>query len=374
MFGKTFGRNRSWGRSSLVALILAAVPHIARAQSPAPKGTPSPSDVPAVKVGATIFTDFTRTSAPLSKDADGNAIHNSAFDVSRAYLTVSGGLTRRVSFRVTADIKRLTSPASTSATSLDGSQAFRLKYAYGQIALDPFLSKGSWVRIGAQQTPMIDYEEGLYRYRFQGTQMVERDGFLSSSDFGISSRLNLPNDYGDIHAGVYNGESYGKAEANDQKSLQIRGTLRPMPKHALLKGLRLTAFYNADRYVKGAPRNRLVLNAAFEHKRLVMGVDVVEARDQTSARAALVESSAYTVWARPRTTMGLEGLVRYDSFKANKSVDGRRNRAIAGVAYWFQTQSTVSVALLVDYERVTFAGTPARPREGRLALHSLFSF
>lgn len=346
---------------------------IGLAAAAAPTPTASPATAP-VKVGTTIFTDFTYTGSPASKDADGNAVHTSAFDVSRAYINVAGGLTPRVTFRVTADIKRLTSPSSPSATSLDGSQSFRLKYAYGQIGLDGFLPKGSWVRLGAQQTPFVDYGESLYRYRFQGTQMVEREGFLSSSDFGVTGRLNLPSEYGDVHLGLYNGESYAKAELNDQKSFQIRATLRPLPRHTFMKGLRVTGFYNADRYQKGAPRNRLVLNGAFEHKYLVLGTDLVRATDQTSARGARVESSALTVWARPRTTMGIEGLVRHDRYKPNKSVDGRRLRTIVGVAYWFKTQAPVSVALLADYERVTHAGALTKPRESRIALHSLFSF
>ncbi len=358
----------------LTALVVVSAPLMASAQAKDPAvSAPSPTPAP-VKVGTTLFTDFTYTSSPTAKDVDANTVRTSAFDVSRAYINVAGGLTPRITFRVTADIKRLTSPSSATATSLEGSQSFRLKYAYGQIGLEGFLPKGSFVRIGAQQTPYIDYAEGLYRYRFQGTQMVEREGFLSSSDFGLTTRVNLPSEYGDVHFGVYNGESYAKAEANDRKSFQIRATLRPMPRHTVMKGLRITGFYNADRYLKGAPRNRLVLNGAFEHKYVVLGTDLVRATDQTSARAARIESTALTVWARPRTTMGIEGLVRHDRFKPNKSVDGRRLRTIVGVAYWFKTQSPVAVALLADYERVTHAGALTKPRESRIALHSLFTF
>src|SRR5450759_2140713 len=56
-------------------------------------------------------------------------------------------------------------------------------------------TKGSWVRFGLQQTPYIDYAEGVYRCRFQSLIIVDRDGFLTSSDFGLSSHLNLPNNY-----------------------------------------------------------------------------------------------------------------------------------------------------------------------------------
>ncbi len=371
---------------SALALALALMPAFAAAQTPpapgsptpeaapTPSPSPTPDDTPSLRAGATIFADYTYTQEPMVKDADGNLIHSSAFDVTRAYLNAAGTLSHLLSFRVTADVRRLTSATAAPATAIDGSLTYRLKYAYGQVSLDHFLPKDSWVRLGAQPTPQIDYEEGIYRYRFQGTQMLERDGYLSSSDFGITSRVSLPKNYGDLHFGVYNGETYGRPEANDQKAFQIRGTLRPLPGHEVLKGLRLTAFYDADRYIKGAPRNRFVMNAAFEHKYVVAAADLLEATDQVSVRAPKVESSAYSVWTRLKTTMGVEGLLRYDSVRPDKTVDGRRNRTILGVSYWFKTRAPVATAVLADYERVNHPPASARPRETRLALHTLFSF
>ena len=43
-----------------------------------------------------------------------------------------------------------------------------------------------------QQTPFIDYTEGIYRYRFQGTIFTEREGYMTSSDFGVSFHSTLP--------------------------------------------------------------------------------------------------------------------------------------------------------------------------------------
>src|SRR6187549_2350085 len=204
-----------------LVLSLALIPGLAAAQTPTPQpsptpeapkaaASPAPDEGPSIKAGTTIFTDFTYTQAPTVKDADGNVIHSSAFDVTRAYMNLAGSLNRLLSFRVTADIRRLASPTGSPATTLEGSETFRLKYAYGQVSLESFLPKGSWVRLGAQPTPLLDYSEGVYKYRFQGTQMVERDGYMSSSDFGLTAKVNLPNEFGDIHAGVYNGETYAK--------------------------------------------------------------------------------------------------------------------------------------------------------------------
>jgi hypothetical protein len=87
-----------------------------------------------------------------------------------------------------------------------------------------------------------------------------------------------------------------------------------------------------------------------------------------------VESSAYSVWARPRTSIGFEGLLRYDSVRPDRNAEARRSRRIVGVGYWFKTPPSVSAALLTDYERATFGSTSTRPAETRLALHCLFAF
>ncbi len=105
--------------------------------TPAAGYTP-PDDTPSIKVGVTIFSDYTYTDKPTAVDADGNTINPSAFNVSRAYINVTGNISHNVSFRVTPDVSRLTTTTSglgageKVSTSLDGSLTFRLKYAYGQ--------------------------------------------------------------------------------------------------------------------------------------------------------------------------------------------------------------------------------------------------
>ena len=110
------------------------------------------------------------------------------------------------------------------------SLVYRIKYAYGQVNFDDWMTRGSWARIGVQQTPWVDFDEGIYRYRFQGTVLAERvplPTVMASSDSGASFHYNLPSNYGDVHMGVYNGENYQKVETNNQKALEFRGTIRP---------------------------------------------------------------------------------------------------------------------------------------------------
>jgi hypothetical protein len=357
-----------------------------------PPEAPKPKEESFVKVGGTIFTDYTFTDEPKISDPDKNSVHKNEFEVRRAYINVTGNITDWVSFRITPDVtSRQTttvtpaaappgSPASSVpavTNSVDGSLTVRLKYGYAQVNLDKLLTKGSWIKIGQQQTPYLAfYEDNIYHYRFQGTLFIEREGFISSSDVGISAHYVLPSDYGDIHAGIYNGETYTKSETNDQKAFQIRGSFRPLPKHDVLKGLRVHGFYDGDRAVKGGERSRLSGDLSFEHKYVNTGFTYIDTKDKASGLpgAKEVKANGWSAWATPRTGTGWEAFFRFDDFKPNKDVDARRKRTIAGVTYWLKVRGPLAVAAMAGYEHVKNDAALAKPNETRWALWTYFNF
>jgi hypothetical protein len=344
-----------------------------RAQVTPAAGYTPPDDTPTVKVGTTIFADYTYTDEPTALDADGNTINPASFNIGRAYINITGNINHLVSYRVTPDITRFTTTGA--STTLDGSYTFRLKYAYGQFNLDQAWTKGSWVRFGQHHTPYVDWEEGIYRYRFQGQIFMEKEGFMSSADVGVSAHYNLPGNYGDLHLGYYNGDTYTKAEPNDQKAVQGRVSFRPVPMSGALKGLRLTAFYDADHYVKNDDRTRFIYTVTFEHKYLNAGFEHLDATDQSTAVATKVKANGYSVWATPKLPKNWELLLRYDNLKPDKTVDATKDRKIGGVAYWFTSQQPgTTAAVLLDYEAVTYDTALGKPDEKRYALHTLFSF
>ena len=357
--------------AALAVASLVALPCSAQV-TPAACYTP-PDDTPSVRVGATLFTDYTVTQKPKTTDADGNEVTPNAFNVGRAYINVTGNISHLIAFRITPDITR----ESGTGSSLSGSYTFRLKYAYAQINLDQWMTRGSWVRMGMQQTPWVDFEEGIYRYRFQGTVFSEREGFLSSSDTGVSFHYNFAGNYGDVHGGVYNGETYSRAEVNDQKGFMVRGSFRPLPMNPTFRGLRVSGFYDADSYLKDGERRRGIVAASFEHPYMNAEFSYLTTADQTRVSLTKVDGHGWSAWVTPKTpdNIGWEGLVRFDHMEPDKTLEGRRNRAILGVSYWFPHQGTVSTALLFDFENVDnndFA--PARPDERRYAVHALVNF
>lgn len=322
-------------------------------------------DAPAFRVGAVIFADYTWTQSPQRRDANGDLIHPSSFNVQRAYINVTGTVNKYLSWRITPDIARETGTTS----SLSGSQEYRLKFAWAQLNLDQWATPGSFVRFGVVTTPYVDYTEQIYRYRFQGAVFLDREGFQSASDVGVTGRYVLPADYGDVMGGIYNGETYARSEQNDQKSMQLRVSVRPLPKHPLLKGWRVTGFVNDDHYVGSAPRRRLAAQTTFEHAHVVAGAELLRATDQTSRIAAEIDANGYSLWVTPRFTGGWEALLRYDRLRRDNLPTQRRD--IEGVAYWFRVPKGVSTALMLDRDSLAVAGAPKLTNYG---LKLLLSF
>jgi hypothetical protein len=351
---------------------LLATPAGALAQVTAAEGYTPPDDTPSVRVGGTLFLDYTLTQDPKVTDADSNRVSQSAFNVGRAYLNLTGQLNHLFAFRITPDIARETGTGS----SLNGSLTYRLKYGYAQFNLGDWLPAGSYVRFGMIQTPYTDYEETVYRYRFQGTIFADREGFASSADYGVSFRTAFPRNYGEVVAGLYNGDTYTRADPNDQKSFRIRGTVRPFPGPGLARGLRLTAYVDRDHTVRDADRNRFIASALYEHKFANAYVSYLKAKDQSGVSATAVEAEGFSVWLTPKTTFGLEGLFRYDRLNPTEVNDSHKDRVIGGVAYWPKMSVTsVSTGILLDVEQVKYTDyAPARPTERRIAVHMLVNF
>jgi hypothetical protein len=368
--------------------------------TPAAGYTP-PDDTPAIRVGMTLFTNYSYQTEPKITDADGNTVNKSAFDVGRAYLNITGQVSHIVAFRITPDITResgLLSLGTGNSVSSD-SLVFRIKYAYAQFNFDDWMTRGSWARLGIQQTPWVDFEEGIYRYRFQGTVFAERVPLpttMTSSDAGASFHYNFPSNYGDLHVGVFNGENYQRVEVNDQKALEFRGTLRPFATSLpVLRGLRAHLVYYNDHYNGSDERKRVMGNLTFEHNYLNTGFDYLGAKDQTLATATNAASNGYSVWATPRAPMAngssWEALLRYDRFTPNTSTttrapastspnpgvtvlnDQHQNRTILGVAYWFPHQGNVSSAILFDYDAQKFDNITTPPTK-TIFLHGLINF
>jgi hypothetical protein len=334
----------------------------ARAQTPAPAATPAPEpEYPVVRVGVLSYVQY---DAEL-ENRDGYNV----FDLTRGYININGQLARNVRFRVTPDVRR-----ATSDTTLSGSLIFRVKYAF--VELDNLKTAGSWVRFGAHQTPWLDFEESIDRYRVQGTMFSERENLIpGSSDFGVGYFTPLGK-YIDIQTGVYNGEGYAQTDLSKQKSLQGRLTLRPLAGRGIANGFRLSGFYSGGWYAADRPRRLGIVMGSFEQTHLVTTLQYLKATESPNPIAPrdIPRSGASGFIEIRQGIQGWAGLARVDHFDPDRALaNNSQQRIIAGGAYWFVWPRS-RVGLVATNEQVHYGSAAARVDENRLLVQTYVEF
>ncbi|MGE5926445.1 MAG: hypothetical protein ACM357_03750 [Gemmatimonadota bacterium] len=318
--------------------LLAVLPAVALAQ-----GSPT------VKVGGVVYGHYQYV---LSDDA-GNSNN---FDIARAYVNVTGAFGHGVSGRITADIYRPD----------DGSLAYRLKYAYA--AYTPEAS-GLTFKLGQIHTPWVDFEEAIWDFRMQGTIALDRNGYLTSSDFGAGIDGTWGKDAVNAQVGIYNGEGYNRTPGDKRKDVAGRISVRLVPTDDMSRagGLRLSAFGHHGVPTGGGVRDRALGMLSYRSKLLTLAGEYAITRDRLDdpAPPALPDAAtrrgevvtAFAVLRVPDTPVML--ISRVDVVNPDVDVSGdRRTRYIGGVAY----QVSPNLRVLADIDHLSYedgAPTPA---------------
>lgn len=344
---------------TLALLLCSFASATAQTQSASPAPAPEP-DYPIIRVGVLSYVQY---DAELENRQGFNA-----FDLTRGYVNINGQLSKSVRFRLTPDIRRATD------SSLSGSLLFRVKYAF--LELDNVTAARSWVRLGAHQTPWLDFEESINRYRVQGTMFSEREGLIpGSSDFGVGYFTPLGK-YADLQTGVYNGEGYAQTDANKYKSAQARLTLRPLAGRGIANGFRLSGFYNAGWYAANRPRRLGIVMGSFEHPKLVATLQYLKATDNPNAAAPRdIDRHGASGFVEVRQgPQGWAALARVDHLDPDELLpNNSQRRVIGGGAYWFVWPRS-RVGLVVTNEQVRYDAAAARPHENRLLVQTHVEF
>ena len=342
-----------------LACVLGSFVSAAAQTPPAPAAPPPEPDYPIIRVGVLSYVQYDSE----LKNREGF----NAFDLTRGYLNINGQLSKNVRFRLTPDVRRVTD------STLAGSLVLRVKYAF--LELDNVKSARSWLRFGAHQTPWLDFEESIDRYRVQGTMFSEREGLIpGSSDFGVGYFTPLGK-YVDLQTGVYNGEGYAQTDVNKYKSVQARLTARPFAGRGIANGFRLSGFYNAGWYAANRPRNLGIVMGSFEHTNLVATLQYLMATENPNAAAPRdIDRNGASGFVEVRQgPAGWAALARVDHLDPDESLgNNSQRRVIAGGAYWFVWPRS-RVGLVVTNEQVHY-DIAGRPQENRLLVQTHVEF
>ena len=269
--------------------------------------------------------------------------HVNAFDVTRTYINFNGKFAGGVSTRITPDVYRIA----------DGSANYRLKYGY--VAYAPGAGTTTY-KFGMIHTPWVAREEDIWDYRMQGGVATERAGYLSSSDLGLSVDTRMLNNRLDLSFGIYNGETYKKAESDQRKDGMVRASYRLVETDdaSAAGGLRLTGFAMVGRPAGGGTRDRYIGLVSYKSKQLTLAAEYGMMRDSSTAAATPEVTgsviTAFGVYRLPSSKVALIG--RVDLIDPNTDVDNDDNtRLIAGASY----QLSPNLRLLADLDLLSHA-------------------
>lgn len=284
------------------------------------------------------------------------ASHNNNFDVDRSYVNVLGKFANGIGTRVTVDVNR---PAG------DNSLRFRLKYAYAT-----WTPEGSplTAKFGLIHTPWVDYEEGLWGYRMQGSIALDRNHYLTSADFGAGVDGHWSKDAVNMQVTFVNGEGYGGGQGDQRKDIEGRVSVRVLNTDDMGSrgGLRLTGYAGFGKPTGGGTRQRFVGMASYKSKMVTLAGEFAIAKDSSSTSTSVVNGQVVSVFGvlnLPNSKVSVIG--RMDYVKPDKNAPSTtpgftNTRFIGGVAY----QLSPNVRLLADLDMVSYKnGAPSAGAE-----------
>ena len=330
--------------AALCALSLVALPAAAQSQNP---------QAPQVTVGGLVYGQYLYQ----LKDSLGAGNQNQ-FSIQRAYLNILGRFGGGITTRLTTDI------APTGA----GNQQIRLKYAF--LAWTPTNSKLTY-KFGLVQTPYIDFEETLWDYRMQGPIAVDRNGYMSSSDFGAGVDGRWNNEGVNAQFLFFNGEGYSGGTGDNHKDagLRVSGRLSKTNDASRTGGLRLTGYAGVGKATGGADRNRYIGTVSYKSQRLTVAGEFVSTKDDAITGSILSAFGVYHFSGSKAAAIGRVDLLDPDT----DTPDNKQTRVITGLSY--QVQSNFRV--LADVDLLSFEGgaTPAQDAiRNRALLQMQFTF
>jgi len=293
------------------------------------------------------------------------------FALKRGYVNIKKQINKTFSGRITTDVT-----VDKEGDGM-GDVEMRLKYLYLKTNVPSFsILHKPYFETGLVHRPWLDFQEHINVYRVQGTMFMERVGILNSADFGVvfvssfggemdddyKKKVNKHHagKYGSMALGVFNGGGYHALEMNENKTIEGRLTLRPMPE--ILPGLQLTYHGAAG---KGNIEQEPDWNfsngfLSYECEQMVLTGEYYQGNGNSKGN---VVQDTVTYKAVPQKGYSLFGefklfnkktslFGRYDNFtKEYNSGDVKFNRIIAGLAFYI----TKSSKIIFDYDKLKYS-------------------
>lgn len=293
-----------------------------------------------------------------------NLTHNE-FELKRGYITFEKTFNKNLSARFTQDV------TVDQDGDGKGDVELRLKYIYLRYKFDGFaFFYKPFIEVGLVHRPWLEFEQKVNLYRVQGKMFLERSNVLSSADYGIAFfsyfggemdddykktvNKDYAGKYGSLAVGVYNGGGYHALEENENKIIESRLTVRPLPE--VIPGLQLSYLgilgkgntkaspdYNANAGILSYESKHLVLMGTYYNGKGNVKGSAVNSFGNAN------DMNGYSIFTEIKlgeTNINLFG--RYDFFKEEQAPGNIENKTyILGISYNFYK----NCKLLLDFDK-----------------------
>ncbi len=277
----------------------------------------------------------------------------SSFNLKRGYFTIKTRLNDAISVRYTQDI------TNDSEGGDMGNVEMRLKYLYLMLKLKNIEAlQNTYFEFGMVHRPWLDFEQKLNGYRVQGKMFVDRYDLTSSAGFGITyagllggeidedyqNRVSkdYPGRLGSFSIGVYNGGGYHAFEKNNNKIVEGRLTLRPLPESFPGIQVSYSISYgkaNTESNESNYQLNLFYLSTQSQYHKLLATYYRGEGSygdDYIDDSGISFKNDGYSVFGEilfPESRISV--FSRYDSFTSHQLIDEKQETVIAGLTYRF---------------------------------------
>ncbi len=295
----------------------------------------------------------------------GDGVDHNKFAIKRGYFRVTKELMPWFDAHITLD----TTQESVKDSKLSDSIQVRVKYAYGKFKLPDFaFMTKPFIEAGVVHMPWLDFEEHINFYRCQDTMFVERNKAFNSADFGLTFvsllggemndeykknvNSNYPGRYGSMSLGIYNGGGYHASEKNENKAIEGRLTIRPLPD--IVPGLQLSYFGITGKGNKDTdPDWNVNLGMlSYEHEYVSLTGQYYSGKGNQAGDDEN-DKDGYSVFAEIKPMKQFSVFGRYDKFDPNTDADDDDNsRYIVGAAYHLDKPHKNMIVL--DYDTVNY--------------------
>jgi hypothetical protein len=217
-----------------------------------------------VRAGAEVFAQYSFTSTNSQTSASTSA---SSFDVPRVHGAVEGDYGPLFG-RIVLEAVQSASQGALTGVAGD-SLVMRVREAYAAYRFEHLLE----VRAGVIPELTIPALDGTWVLRPVMASPQETSGLYAPADLGASVVATLPEHWGWLGVGAYNGEGYAQQELNTGKNVELAAEIHPLHFTGLLPLGVFGSYTSGSQGTESARANRLTGGLLYQGKRIRAGAD-----------------------------------------------------------------------------------------------------